>query len=209
MPSDFYPKACYHRSMGLERLRSQPPGKAMKLKIYPVAIALLLLGSLILLLGRYQIEVSVEPPPSAVSPPPDPSPTPNPSVPSPQPFSPPPVAAIPGQLRVSNQTSHPVRIALLAKTEQSYNQPVHWDFAPQEGGSQGLILSLPETCVETSDNPCQTGTQIRKIQLGKGDILVAFAQDGSRQYWGPFVVGETTTPLWRSAAQEWLLILKP
>lgn len=180
--------------MGLDRQPRQPPSTAMKFKMYPVAIAVLLLGLLTLFFGRYQIDISVEPPvepPISVSPSPLPSPEPLPQ-PSPQPI-PPPVTTVPGQLRVSNQTPHPVRIALLAKKDASYDQPAHWDFAPQEGGTQGLILSLPN----------------RKIQLGKGDVLVAFAQDGSRQYWGPFVVGETRIPLWSSATKEWLLILQP
>jgi hypothetical protein len=62
-----------------------------------------------------------------------------------------------------------------------------------EGGSQGLLLSLPQ---ET-------------LKLKKGDVLVAFAQDGSRQYWGPYVVGETPSPVWNQKQAEWQLVLKP
>jgi hypothetical protein len=96
---------------------------------------------------------------------------------------------------VSNRTEHPVRVALLVRQLQSpaYGKPAHWDFAPREGGSQGLILSLPQ----------------ENLQLSKGDILVAFAQDGSRQYWGPYVVGETPFPVWNPQKSEWHLVLPP
>lgn len=105
------------------------------------------------------------------------------------------VAAGQGDLRVSNPTERPVRLALLARksSEKSYREPAHWDFAPMEGGSQGLILSLPQG----------------NLTLSKGDILVAFAQDGSRLYWGPYVVGQTPFPTWDSQAAEWQLVLQP
>ena len=109
------------------------------------------------------------------------------------------VAAIAGSLRVSNQSDRPLRVALLVSAPKSatskpkYGEPVHWDFAPGEGGSQGLIVSLPEG----------------NLKLKKGDILVAFAQDGSRRYWGPFVVGETDTPVLNPKTSEWQLILQP
>ncbi|BAY60166.1 hypothetical protein NIES22_02240 [Calothrix brevissima NIES-22] len=103
-----------------------------------------------------------------------------------------------GTLRLSNQTNQPVRIALLARKSQGNSAPknqqeipAHWDFAPQEGSEKGLLLSLP------------TGN----LKLEKGDVVVAFAQDGSRRYWGPYVVGETSLPKWDSQKQEWLLIL--
>jgi hypothetical protein len=105
-----------------------------------------------------------------------------------------------GTLRMSNQTNQPVRLALLARqsvakgssTKQThYDMPAHWDFAPQEGSEKGLILSLPEN----------------NLKLEKGDILVAFAQDGSRRYWGPYVVGETQLPKWNSQNREWQLVL--
>ncbi|MEH1780292.1 MAG: hypothetical protein V7K67_27130 [Nostoc sp.] len=107
-----------------------------------------------------------------------------------------------GTLRVSNQTNQPVRLALLARqsvakgsgTKQTnYDVPAHWDFAPQEGSEKGLILSLPQN----------------NLKLEKGDILVAFAQDGSRRYWGPYVVGETQLPKWNSQNKEWQLVLSP
>lgn len=106
-----------------------------------------------------------------------------------------------GVLRISNPTGYPVRVALLAQKSQSaaieaavsYDLPAHWDFAPQEGGAKGLIVSLPN----------------RNLKVTQGDILVAFAQDGSRRYWGPYVVGETTLPRWNSKSAEWELVLQP
>jgi hypothetical protein len=104
-----------------------------------------------------------------------------------------------GSLRMSNQTDQPVRLAMLARspvkgaTDQtnSFDVPAHWDFAPKEGNEKGLILSLPQG----------------NFKLQKGDILVAFAQDGSRRYWGPYVVGETPIPVWNAQGKEWQLIL--
>jgi hypothetical protein len=105
-----------------------------------------------------------------------------------------------GTLRMSNQTNQPVRVALLARQAQVKNSsmpqnevPAHWDFDPQEGSEQGLVLSLPDG----------------NLELAMGDIIVAFAQDGSRRYWGPYVVGETPLPQWNNDHQEWLLILHP
>ncbi len=103
---------------------------------------------------------------------------------------------------MSNQTNQPVRLALLSrrslKKGSSSGQtkdavPAHWDFAPQEGSEKGMILALPNG----------------KLELETGDILVAFAQDGSRRYWGPYVVGETFLPSWNSQNKEWQLILSP
>lgn len=106
-----------------------------------------------------------------------------------------------GSLRMSNQTNQPVRLALLSR--QSINKvkasktaaddavPAHWDFAPQEGSEKGLILALPNG----------------DLKLEQGDILVAFAQDGSRRYWGPYVVGETISPSWNAQSKEWQLVL--
>ncbi|MBW4686877.1 MAG: hypothetical protein KME40_17660 [Komarekiella atlantica HA4396-MV6] len=107
-----------------------------------------------------------------------------------------------GTLRMSNLTNQPVRLALLARQsgvksaaskQANYDVPAHWDFAPKEGGEKGLILSLPQG----------------NLKLEKGDILVAFAQDGSRRYWGPYVVGETASPKWNSQNREWQLVLSP
>ncbi|MDP5015776.1 MAG: hypothetical protein NWQ43_00410 [Dolichospermum sp.] len=106
-----------------------------------------------------------------------------------------------GLLRMSNKTTQPVRLALLARQSSQKSAtankttsdiPAHWDFAPEEGSERGLVLSLPQA----------------NLRLKKGDILVAFAQDGSRRYWGPYVVGETSSPQWNSQTQEWQLVLQ-
>lgn len=108
---------------------------------------------------------------------------------------------VPGLLRVSNKTTQPVRLVLLARqlSQKSANinkikstPPAHWDFAPEEGSERGLVLSLPQA----------------NLRLEKGDILAAFAQDGSRRYWGPYVVGETSSPQWQPQRQEWQLVLQ-
>ncbi|HTL89977.1 MAG TPA: hypothetical protein VL134_11290 [Leptolyngbya sp.] len=111
-------------------------------------------------------------------------------------------AAKQGNLRIRNRSDHPVRIALLSRQPKQPNAksgeppkgfapPAHWDFAPQEGSDSGLLVALPN----------------RSIQLKRGDVVVAFAQDGSERYWGPFVVGETDRPDWNAQAAEWELIL--
>ncbi len=188
-----------------------------KLKLYPVAIGVMGVCLLALLFTRIDIILPTSPeqtapPEPAASPMPaptpaiEPSPTPSPS-PTPIP-SPPPVSQSPnpaaasdrlGNLKVSNQTTHPVRVALLfqqanskSTAQLSYNQPVHWDFAPGEGGNTGLLLSLPDG----------------NLQVKAGDVLMAFAEDGSRRYWGPFVVGSTSLPTWNATQQEWTLLLQ-
>ncbi|XZO00051.1 MAG: hypothetical protein ACM65L_16055 [Microcoleus sp.] len=187
----------------------------MKIKIYQIVTGLSIVLIAALFLRRFEITIAnsstlpknlpptatVLPPsttatPEIVSPPkPKPTSTPNP----PEEISnassiPQNVEAI-GTLRVSNRSEHPVRVALLAKgeAEKSYNKPAHWDFAPGEGGGKGLMLSLPE----------------RKLKIKQGDILVVFAQDGSRRYWGPYVAGETASPAWNTKAGEWQLVLSP
>jgi hypothetical protein len=108
-----------------------------------------------------------------------------------------------GILRVGNQSEHPIRIALLHRQTTTKSnlqkspksavphEPVHWDFAPGEGGYQGLVLSVPQG----------------DLSLQNGDVVVAFAQDGSRRYWGPFVVGETPLPFWNPKRSEWQLLI--
>ena len=98
-----------------------------------------------------------------------------------------------GSFRVSNLTEHPVRVALLSRSAPNITEPVHWDFAPAEGSREGLILSLPQ----------------EDLILKSGDILVVFAPDGSRYYWGPYIVGETSLPAWNPQDQEWELVIKP
>jgi len=111
-----------------------------------------------------------------------------------------------GKLRVSNHSEHPIRLALRLKAEKAqgdkynekvsqpmgYEAPAHWDFFAGEGKDQGLVVALPN----------------RSVYLKKGDVVVAFAQDGSQRYWGPFIVGETDNPVWNDRTNEWKLILK-
>ncbi|MBD1844438.1 hypothetical protein H6F89_13755 [Cyanobacteria bacterium FACHB-63] len=112
------------------------------------------------------------------------------------------IAAKQGNLRIRNRSDYAVRVALLARQskqttaknsepQSGFALPAHWDFAPQEGSDSGLLVALPN----------------RSIQLKRGDVLVAFAQDGSQRYWGPFVVGETERPDWNAQAGEWELAL--
>ena len=122
------------------------------------------------------------------------------------------VASRQGVFRIGNPTGYPVRVALLSRKtsvaskpsegsaasakatgQTSYELPAHWDFAPEEGGAKGLLVSLPD----------------RALKVKKGDVLVAFAQDGSGRYWGPYVVDETALPTWDAKAIEWQLILQP
>ncbi|HBB33059.1 MAG TPA: hypothetical protein DDZ80_14450 [Cyanobacteria bacterium UBA8803] len=190
--------------------------KKLQSMIHPMFILVLLLGLTGLGLGLFQFQVWIEPQtsdtaslpvisspsssdlkeleklsPALPKSPELPTPTNSPSK-SPDPIA---VAARRGSLRVSNPTQHPVRVALLARQKgaKSYGEPAHWDFSPKEGGSQGLILSLPQG----------------NLTLEKGDIIVAFAQDGSRLYWGPYVVGETPAPVWHPKEGEWHLVLEP
>lgn len=188
--------------------------------VYPAAIGVVLLGLTVWFLSQFQISIQYEGVPSPVTPSPvedEPSPlvatSPAPAVspsaaPAATPIAAPTAPAAPqsaiaqtGALRVSNQTDHPVRVALLsrpAKTSSTdhserYSEPIHWDFAPQEGSTKGLLLALPEGEVD--------------LQVQTGDVITAFAQDGSRRYWGPYVVGETVAPVWNATSQEWELVL--
>jgi len=112
------------------------------------------------------------------------------------------IAAKQGNLRIRNRSDHALRVALLARQPKEptaksgepprgFALPSHWDFAPQEGSDSGLLVALPN----------------QGIRLKRGDVLVAFAQDGSQRYWGPFVVGETDRPDWNAQAGEWELTL--
>ncbi|MBW4420888.1 MAG: hypothetical protein KME13_16900 [Myxacorys californica WJT36-NPBG1] len=107
-------------------------------------------------------------------------------------------AARQGKLRIRNRSDHPLRVALLSRQKEvnkgastGFATPAHWDFAPGEGSTEGLLVSLPD----------------REVKLKKGDVVVAFAQDGSQRYWGPFVVGETDGLAWNAGAAEWELVL--
>lgn len=102
-----------------------------------------------------------------------------------------------GNLRVGNRTDRSVRIVLFSRvtSQNAWKaiEPLNWDFAPNEGGKEGLLLSLPNY----------------KIAIGKGDVIIAFATDGSRTYWGPNIVGETDAPYWDSQNNEWSMVLQP
>ena len=190
--------------------------KKVKSTLYPIFILVGVLGLIGLGLGLLQISIWIEPqsPDTASLPVLEPSSSPSVETAQPSPVSsskptasptpvaspakspdPADVAAQRGGLRVSNLTEHAVRVALLAQksSTKTYGEPAHWDFAPMEGGKRGLILSLPQ----------------ENLKLKKGDILVAFAQDGSRSYWGPYVVGETSSPVWDRQKAEWELMLQP
>ncbi|RMF69071.1 MAG: hypothetical protein D6742_03450 [Cyanobacteria bacterium J069] len=198
----------------------------MKRGIYPTAIGVALLGLAVWLPSQFQISIQFEETPSVAPPPPVGEEPTAPALPSPAPSvipDRPPVASPlaptvtpegtrtvgiqSGALRVSNQTDYPLRVALLSQRANGatggtnvaagdavdYGEPVHWDFAPQEGNAKGLLLALPE------------GEADLRVQTG--DVLIAFAQDGSRRYWGPYVVGETPLPAWNAASSEWDLVL--
>jgi hypothetical protein len=191
--------------------------KNFKSTVYFLSIVVLVLGLAALGLGLVRFSISIEPQPPDISslpivkPPIPPTvekveklvpalPSVTPALPTPvaspsKSLEPAAVAARQGALRVSNPTEHPVRVALLTRqsSEKTYGEPAHWDFSPMEGGSQGLMVSLPQS----------------NLKLKKGDILIAFAQDGSRLYWGPYVVGETPLPIWNQQKAEWQLVLQP
>ena len=192
----------------------------LKLRIYPAIVGILGLCLLASLLSHFEVQIFTESAPSGDrsnstaadlevgrsvggKTAPDVAAASSPVAVVPSPVASPTVAIAPsaapgdhvGSLRVSNPTIYPVRVALLPLEGASKKavQPVHWDFAPDEGSGKGLKLSLPDG----------------KLQLRSGDVLVAFAQDGSRRYWGPFVLGKTALPLWNGVAEEWQLQLQP
>lgn len=94
-------------------------------------------------------------------------------------------------LRVHNQTAQPIRLVLLSRAQTKQPTRFHWDFAPNEGAKDGLSLSLPQ----------------QPLQLQPGDVLMGFSLDGTRQYWGPYVVGTSEGPTLRDDQQEWDLVL--
>ena len=171
-----------------------------------LATAVLLVGGW-LVLKRFQIEVAITPPDSIPIIKTDPAqmvqPQPSKAIgkaPSPDKSDSAMAIARQGALRVSNRSSHPLRVALLSRQPKTTPKPgeptaafspVHWDFSPSEGSEKGLLVSLPD----------------RVVTLKKGDVVVAFAQDGSQRYWGPYVVGETAQPVWAGQSAEWELVL--
>ncbi len=184
-------------------------GRNTALKVAVVSVPLLI-GAW-LLLKQYQIDITVTPAAPTNSVPiiktdssQDAPPTPPKSA-NPEPTTKPDPAALAarqGSFRIRNRSDRPVRVALLSRQPKEssaksstatsgFALPAHWDFAPQEGSEQGLIVSLPD----------------RQIQLKRGDVVVAFAQDGSQRYWGPYVVGETDRPVWNRDTGNWELTL--
>lgn len=165
-----------------------------KSSVYPAITIASLLGLAVLAIAAMQFSVSVEPANNTLpttsrvqtTPAIKPTVAANQNAPQAKP-----APIVPGALTMSNQTDVPVRVALLARGENAV-EPAHWDFAPQEGSKEGLVLSLPEG----------------NFKLKKGDILVAFAQDGSGYYWGPYVVGESDAPIWDKKRSQWQLTLK-
>lgn len=195
--------------------------------LYPALLAIALIGLVFWVLSRFEISIQVEPPSSASAPEKSQFAASTPvtgetsllssatqetatstatATRSPIVVTPDSVAAVGtprnpqevarrGKLRIGNQTDFPLRAALLRQVGSNgrsfYSEPTHWDFAPQEGGENGFLLSLPEG----------------SLQVQPGDILVAFAQDGSRRYWGPYVVGKTALPFWNSTLLEWQILI--
>jgi hypothetical protein len=177
--------------------------KAMATKPSILALALAALGggAVVFVLLQLQFSVWIEPSANKDSTPPvievAPSATVEKSLAPPSPIVP--QAPLVNGLRVRNISPYPVRVVLLsqqvgqpASPANPYRSPVHWDFDPNEGSKAGLLLSLPEG----------------NFTLKSGDVLVAFALDGSRRYWGPYVVGKAGG-LSRSVTLEWQLILSP
>lgn len=161
-----------------------------------LAFVVLMIGYL---LTQFQISVWIEPAGSEPEAPPILEANPPPAAAPPTPLPPAavnPAARIPQGLRVSNQTPYPIRLVLLTREAQTqadeFRRPVHWDFAPEEGSQAGLLLSLPEG----------------NLKLNSGDVLMAFALDGSRYYWGPYVVGQTSVPTPQGQPPEWQLVLR-
>lgn len=156
---------------------------------YPMILGMILTLAGVGVWQKFNPQTAREIPDSAtIVVPPLPNPLPRPS-------------AIPGAqqgvLRVGNLTDHPVRIVLLskrgAKVSWDRTEPLNWDFAPSEGGTEGLQLSLPN----------------EQVKISAGDIIFAFTTDGSRIYWGPNVVGETDSPFWDRKRKEWSMVLQP
>jgi hypothetical protein len=183
---------------------TQPADKhsksATKVSVWPLILAALVGGSVAFVLSQLQFSAWIEDPANLESVPPviETNPTARPTAPASPSVAASPIAPLKNGLRVSNQSAYALRLVLLSHrpSKQAGSQygarPAHWDFDPHEGSQRGLLLSLPK----------------QKLTLETGDILVAFALDGSRQYWGPYVVGETADPLQSKGSQEWQLILR-
>ncbi len=87
-------------------------------------------------------------------------------------------------LRISNLTDSPVRVALLPQKPSAtelpaYEPPAHWDFDPEEGQIKGLLVGLP-------NRP--------SLKVKPGEVLVAFALDGSAAIGGRMWSGRRSFP---------------
>ncbi|NJK42089.1 MAG: hypothetical protein HC934_13555 [Acaryochloridaceae cyanobacterium SU_2_1] len=165
----------------------------------PMILAVLLSGIVAFLLTQLHFSLFIKPSMTAVKAPPlvHPSPLPHSS-------AAPLLAKVPQSegLRVSNRSPYPVRVVLRrhrgslpdpTPLQSPYTDAVHWDFAPREGSQSGLPVSVQQDV----------------LRLQPGDLLMAFALDGSRRYWGPYVVGQTLDPINNVSSSEWQLILRP
>jgi hypothetical protein len=180
---------------------------ATKISLLPLILAALAGGSVAFILSQLQVSMWIEPSDRQNAPPViDTNPPATKATASPKAATSPiavPSAAVPpvkNGLRVSNQSLNALRVVLLSHQSSKASssakrdrRPAHWDFAPSEGSQNGLLLSLPA----------------EKLTLKSGDVLVAFATDGSRRYWGPYVIGETSAPTQSRSSLEWQLILRP
>jgi hypothetical protein len=167
---------------------------AAKIKLFPILLAALLGIAAAIVLSQFQLNIWLEPSSSNDGPVTiEPAPNPPKLATTPDPAS---QTPLPDGLRVSNQSSSAVRLVLQSQRDRTATAaapPIHWDFAPMEGSKSGLLLSLP------SGN----------VQLQPGDVLVAFAIDGSKRYWGPYIVGQSTSPVRKGQPPIWELTLNP
>jgi hypothetical protein len=187
--------------------RTKPPTKTALL---PLILAALVGGSVVFILSQLQFSMWIEPsdrqnePPVISTNPSATKPTATKPIASPKATTSPiatpaAIAPVKNGLRVSNRSPNALRVVLLSHQSSSSpsakrdRRPAHWDFAPSEGSQNGLLLSLPS----------------EKLALKQGDVLVAFALDGSRRYWGPYIVGETAAPTQVKSTLEWQLVLRP
>ncbi|AGY60733.1 hypothetical protein GKIL_4487 [Gloeobacter kilaueensis JS1] len=96
-----------------------------------------------------------------------------------------------GEVRIGNKTPYPVRV-VITKADGSL-EGAFWDFAPGEGGSEGIRLALAN----------------KPVLLGEGDVITVFTVDGSRKYWGPNILGRTLAPFWDGRRRMWTSVLRP
>ncbi|XFA74028.1 hypothetical protein RYO59_002292 [Thermosynechococcaceae cyanobacterium Okahandja] len=167
---------------------------AIRIKFLPylVAVVIGVIGAIVLSQLHFTLwwepDIFTQPPPIVET---------EPEIVSPAPLPPPqpPAMPQPDGLRISNQTAFPVRVVLLAAEDRFRpdSETIHWDFAPMEGSVKGLLLSLPD------------GT----LKLREGDIVLAFTLDGSKRYWGPYVIGENEQLQRDRQTNEWQLTLRP